>query len=234
MSAPVIAIDGPSGSGKGTISRRVADRLGWHLLDSGALYRLVALGGQQGGLPADDEEAHARFAGQMVVAFGTRADGGEQVLLGADKQDVTDLIRGEQAGAGASRVAAWPSVRAALLTRQRGLAQPPGLVADGRDMGTVVFPGANLKIYLTASAEERARRRYNQLKDKDSGASLAALSREIAERDRRDTTRSVAPLRPAADAVIIDSTLLGIDQVVEQVLREAGARGLAGLDKVGA
>ena len=226
--APVIAIDGPSGSGKGTISRRVADRLGWHLLDSGALYRLVALGGQQTGLPADDEGGHARLAAQMVVAFGTMPDGGEQVLLGADRKDVTALIRSEQAGAGASRVAAWPVVRAALLTRQRGLARPPGLVADGRDMGTVVFPGANLKIYLTASAEERARRRYNQLKDKGSGASLAALSREIAERDRRDTTRTVAPLRPAADAVIIDSTHLGIDQVVEQVLREAGARGFSG------
>jgi cytidylate kinase len=227
-SAPVIAIDGPSGSGKGTISRRVAQRLGWHLLDSGALYRLVALGGQRRGLAADDEATHARFAEQMVVAFGTGPDGGEQVLLGVDKQDVTDLIRSEQAGAGASRVAAWPSVRAALLTRQRALARAPGLVADGRDMGTVVFPGADLKIYLTASAEERARRRYNQLKDKDSGASLAALSREIAERDRRDTTRSVAPLRPASDAVVIDSTHLGIDQVVEQVLREAGARSLAG------
>jgi cytidylate kinase len=226
MSAPIIAVDGPSGSGKGTISRRVADRLGWHLLDSGALYRLVALGGQQAGLPEDDEAAHARLAGQMVVAFGTGPDGGEQVLLGADPVDVTALIRSERAGAGASRVAAWPSVRAALLTRQRGLAKAPGLVADGRDMGTVVFPGASLKIYLTASAEERARRRYNQLKDKDSGASLAALSREIAERDRRDTTRAVAPLRPAADAVIIDSTHLGIDQVVEQVLREADARGL--------
>lgn len=228
---PVIAIDGPSGSGKGTISRRVADRLGWHLLDSGALYRLVALGGQQDGLPPDDEEAHARFAGGMVVAFGTRPDGGEQVLLGRDRQDVTDLIRSEQAGAGASRVAAWPGVRAALLTRQRGLATMPGLVADGRDMGTVVFPGASLKIYLTASAEERARRRYNQLKDKGSGASLAALSREIAERDRRDTTRSVAPLRPAADAVVIDSTHLDIEQVVEQVLREADARGLSGMDR---
>ncbi|MEO8309455.1 MAG: (d)CMP kinase [Pseudomonadota bacterium] len=234
IGAPVIAIDGPSGSGKGTISRRVAEALDWHLLDSGALYRLVALAGQQGGLPADDEEAHARLAGQMVVAFGTGAGGGEQVLLGVEKQDVTHLIRSEQAGAGASRVAAWPSVRAALLARQRGLARLPGLVADGRDMGTVVFPGASLKIYLTASAEERARRRYNQLKDKDSGASLAALSRDIAERDRRDTTRSVAPLRPASDAVVIDSTQLGIDQVVRQVLREAHTRGLSGNDRSGA
>jgi len=222
----VIAIDGPSGSGKGTISRRVAVQLGWHLLDSGALYRLLAFGGQQAGLAPEDEAAHAQFAERMEVRFGTRPDGGEQVLLGPGRQDVTDLIRSEQAGAGASRVAAWPSVRAALLTRQRSLATPPGLVAEGRDMGTVVFPDAALKIYLTASAEERARRRHNQLKDKGSGASLAALSREIAERDRRDSTRPVAPLRPAADAVIIDSTHLGIDQVVEQVLREADARGV--------
>jgi cytidylate kinase len=162
----------------------------------------------------------------MQVRFGLTAEGGEQVLLGPAAQDVTMAIRSEEAGQGASRVAVWPSVRTALLARQRAFAQPPGLVADGRDMGTVVFPTARLKIYLTASAEERARRRYNQLKDKGSGASLAALSLEIAERDRRDSTRAVAPLKPAADALLIDSTHLSIDVVVERVMAEVRARGL--------
>jgi cytidylate kinase len=223
---PVLAIDGPSGSGKGTISRLVADRLGWHLLDSGALYRIVALAGQLAGLGAGDEAGHAAIAGSMQVRFGMDAAGGEQVLLGDQAQDVTGQIRTEEAGQGASRVAVWPQVRAALLERQRAFAQPPGLVADGRDMGTVVFPAARLKIFLTASAEERARRRHNQLKDKGSGASLAALSLEIAERDRRDSTRAVAPLKPAADAVLLDSTHLTIDAVVEQVMAIVRARGL--------
>jgi cytidylate kinase len=223
---PVIAIDGPSGSGKGTVSRRIAARLGWHLLDSGALYRLVALAGRLEGLDSDDEPGHAALAARMQVRFGEDATGGELVLLGADPQDVTAAIRTEEAGAGASRVAVWPSVRTALLQRQRDFAQPPGLVADGRDMGTVVFPHAPLKIYLTASAEERARRRYNQLKDKGSGASLAALSLEIAERDRRDSTRAVAPLVPAAEAVLVDSTNLGITEVVDQIMAEAARRGL--------
>jgi cytidylate kinase len=224
--APVIAIDGPSGSGKGTVSRRVANRLGWHLLDSGALYRLVALAAARSGVPDDDADAHAAVAGSMAVRFGQRLDGGELILLGEPPEDVTDAIRTEVAGAGASRVAAWPAVRSALLQRQRDFAQAPGLVADGRDMGTVVFPAARLKIFLTASPEERARRRYNQLKDKGSGASLAALSLEIAERDRRDSTRAVAPLVPAADAVIVDSTSLTIDEVVDRIMAEARARGL--------
>jgi cytidylate kinase len=224
--APVIAVDGPSGSGKGTVSRRVASRLGWHLLDSGALYRLVALAGRRAGLAGDDEAGHAALAARMAVTFGQRPDGDELVLLGEARDDVTSEIRSEEAGQGASRVAVWPEVRTALLQRQRHFAQPPGLVADGRDMGTVVFPAARLKIFLTASPEERARRRHKQLKDKGSGASLAALSQEIAERDRRDSTRAVAPLVPAADAITVDSTSLSIEAVVDRIMAEARARGL--------
>jgi cytidylate kinase len=218
---PVATIDGPSGSGKGTISRAVAQVVGWHLLDSGALYRLVAFAGRDRGLGAADIDGHARLAASMDIAFGVGPDGSEQVMLAGE--DVTQAIRTETAGQGASRVAAWPAVRSALLARQRAFARPPGLVADGRDMGTVVFPGANLKVYLTASAEERASRRYKQLKDKGSGVSLAALSREITERDARDSTRAVAPLIPAPDAEVIDSTGLSIEQVVGRVL-ELGAR----------
>jgi CMP/dCMP kinase len=217
---PVVTIDGPSGSGKGTISRAVASRTGWHLLDSGALYRLVAHAGLADGLDPADIEGHARLAAAMQVDFGVGPDGGERVRL--EGRDVTQAIRTEKAGQGASRVAAWPAVRTALLARQRAFARPPGLVADGRDMGTVVFPGARLKIYLTASPEERASRRYKQLKDKGSGVSLSALSREITERDARDSTRAVAPLIPAPDAEVIDSTGLSIDEVVGRVL-ELGA-----------
>jgi len=219
--APVLTIDGPSSSGKGTIARVVAGRLGWHLLDSGALYRLVAHAGLRRGLEPGDVAGHARLAGQMQVVFGVGPDGDEQVLL--EGLDVTGAIRTEVAGQGASRVAAWPEVRTALLGRQRAFARLPGLVADGRDMGTVVFPGARLKIYLTATPEERALRRYKQLKDKGSSASLSALSREIAERDARDSTRAVAPLIPAPDAELIDSTGLSIETVVSRVL-ELGAR----------
>jgi cytidylate kinase len=222
VASPIITIDGPSGSGKGTISRLVADRLGWRLLDSGALYRLVAYAGQSRGLSPYDESGHADIAQQLEVQFGVGPHGGEQIWLAGD--EVSQRIRTEQAGEGASRVAAMPAVRAALLDRQRAFAGPPGLVADGRDMGTVIFPGAPLKIFLTASAEERARRRYNQLKDKGLGANLAALSLEIAERDRRDTSRAVAPLRPADDAVIVDSTAMTIDAVVARVLELAAAR----------
>ncbi|PZN27888.1 MAG: (d)CMP kinase [Proteobacteria bacterium] len=222
---PIITIDGPSGSGKGTIARRVADALGWHLLDSGALYRLVAHAGHLRGLHPADEPGHARLAETLDASFETTADGGERVLL--DGRDVTAAIRTEACGGGASRVAAMPAVRAALLERQRAFARPPGLVADGRDMGTVVFPGAALKIFLTASAEERARRRYKQLKDKGSSASLAALSLEIAERDRRDASRPISPLRPADDAVIVDSTSMSVDAVVARVLELADQARLA-------
>jgi CMP/dCMP kinase len=219
---PIITIDGPSGSGKGTIARHVADRLGWHLLDSGALYRLVALAGQRKGLALDDRAGFGRVAQQLDVRFGLAADGGEQVWL--EGEEVSTAIRTEQAGEGASQVAVMPEVRAALLERQRAFATPPGLVADGRDMGTVVFPAAALKIYLTASAEERARRRYNQLKDKGLDANLAALSLDIAERDRRDASRPIAPLKPADDALIVDSTSMTIDAVLARVLELAAAR----------
>ena len=214
--APIVTIDGPSGSGKGTIARLVAQHAGWHLLDSGALYRLAALEGARRGLAPDDIDGHSRWAQVMDVTFGVRPDGGEIVTLAG--KDVTGELRSEQAGAGASRVAAWPPLRQALLARQHAFAQPPGLVADGRDMGTVVFPAADLKIFLTASADERALRRYKQLKDKGSDVSLPALSREIAERDLRDSTRAVAPLKPAPDAELVDSTALTIEQVVHRVL----------------
>ena len=218
----VVTIDGPGGSGKGTVGRRVAERLGWHLLDSGALYRLVALAALDAGLPQDDEPGHAHLALDLNVTFSTDAAGAEVVLLAG--KDVTTRLRTEAAGMAASRVAAMPLVRTALLDRQRAFSHPPGLVADGRDMGTVVFPNAQLKIYLTASAEERARRRHKQLKEKGLDVSLAALSQEIRERDRRDSSRAVAPLRPAEDAVVIDSTGIPIEGVVDAVLALVGQR----------
>ena len=221
---PIVTIDGPSGSGKGTICRAVASHVGWHLLDSGALYRLVALAGIKAGLAAEDADGHAALAAAMAVSFSADAAGGELVTLNG--ADVTAELRTELAGQGASRVAAWPVVRTALLQRQRSFARPPGLVADGRDMGTVVFPTADLKIFLTASPSERARRRHKQLKDKGSDVSLAALSREITERDQRDSTRAVAPLKPAPDAELIDSTGLSVEQVVERVMLSGRRRSL--------
>jgi CMP/dCMP kinase len=223
---PIVTVDGPSGSGKGTISRAVAVQVGWHLLDSGALYRLVALAGLKHGLKPDDVEGHARLAASMDVRFDVGSDGEERVILAGE--EVTGQIRSEEAGQGASRVAAWPGVRSALLQRQRAFAQPPGLVADGRDMGTVVFPEADLKIFLTASADERALRRYKQLKDKGSDVSLPALSREITERDLRDSTRTVAPLKPAPDAEVIDSTGLTIEQVIDRLMALGRRRSLWG------
>jgi CMP/dCMP kinase len=219
---PVMTIDGPSGSGKGTVSRAAARALGWALLDSGALYRLVALAGRQAGLGLDDEAGLARLAQTAEIRFGSGRSGEEAVWLGT--QEVTDAIRTEQAGNDASKVAALPEVRAALLERQRRFAVPPGLVADGRDMGTVVFPEAEVKIFLTASAAERAQRRHKQLKEKGVAANLAALSLEIEERDWRDMNRAVAPLTPSADAVLLDTTGMPVDAVVERVLEMARGR----------
>ncbi len=219
---PVIAIDGPSGSGKGTISRAVAHALQWHLLDSGALYRLVALGARRAGVGLDDAPALAAMALRLDIRFGSGPSGEERVWL--DGADVTRDIRTEAAGGDASRVAAIPAVRAALLARQRAFAVPPGLVADGRDMGTVVFPGAEVKIFLTASAEERALRRHNQLKEKGVAATLAALSLEIAERDRRDISRSASPLVASAEAVVLDTTGVPVNAVVSRVLEIARTR----------
>lgn len=225
MSAvPVLTIDGPSGSGKGTLARRVAMRLGWKLLDSGALYRLLALAGARHGLAPLDEAGHVALASALDIRFASDASGEEQIFL--ENEEVSREIRTETAGEGASRVAAMPSVRSALTERQRQFAQWPGLVADGRDMGTVIFPTASLKIFLTASAEERARRRYKQLKDKGFDVSLAALSQELAERDRRDANRAVAPLKPADDAELLDSTGMSIEQVEQAVLTLAKTRHL--------
>ncbi len=219
--APVICIDGPSGSGKGTISRAVARALGWHFLDSGALYRAVGVAALSGGYPLDDEPSLAKLALHADIEFEDRIDREPHVWLGED--DISEMIRTEDAGQAASKVAALPAVRAALLQKQRNFAQPPGLVADGRDMGTVVFPGAELKVFLTASAEERARRRHKQLSEKGIEAILPALLREIEERDLRDRTRAVAPLVPASDARLIDSTSQSIDDVVATVLDWARA-----------
>jgi cytidylate kinase len=221
-SVPVLAIDGPSGSGKGTVSRAVAQVLGWHLLDSGALYRLVALAGRQAGVSLADAGGLSKLAKEFDIRFGSGLKGEEIVWLGA--RDVTYEIRTEGAGSDASKVAALPAVRAALLERQRSFAVPPGLVADGRDMGTVVFPEAQVKIFLTASLEERALRRHKQLKEKGVAANLAALSLEIAERDRRDATRSVSPLVASAGAIMLDTTGMSVDAVIGRVLDIARGR----------
>ena len=218
---PVITIDGPSGSGKGTISRAVAKRLGWALLDSGALYRLVALAARRASVSLEDAERLGSLAEGFNIRFGSNESGEEVVWL--DEEDVTRAIRTEGAGNDASKVAALTPVRAALLERQRRFAVPPGLVADGRDMGTVVFPHAKVKIFLTASPAERALRRYKQLKEKGVTANLAALSLEIAERDERDSTRSASPLVASADATMLDTTGMSVDDVVERVLRIARA-----------
>jgi CMP/dCMP kinase len=218
---PVITIDGPSGSGKGTISRAVARSLGWGLLDSGALYRLVALAARRAQVSLSDAERLGGLAERFNIRFGSNESGEEAVWL--DGEDVTRAIRTEGAGNDASKVAALAPVRAALLERQRRFAVTPGLVADGRDMGTVVFPHAKVKIFLTASPAERALRRYKQLKEKGVAANLAALSLEIAERDERDSTRSASPLVASADATMLDTTGMSVDDVIERVLRVARA-----------
>lgn len=212
--APVLTIDGPSGSGKGTLAQRMAAKLGWHYLDSGALYRVLAQAALQADIDLADESALATIAASLPVTFQITQDTLTVLLNG---QDVSLLIRSEQAGNAASKVAAIPSVRTALLQRQRDFRQAPGLVTDGRDMGTVVFPDAPYKVYLTASAEVRASRRYKQLKEKGIDSNLSDLIAEITERDERDQQREVAPLRPAADAIILDSTALGVDAVFQRV-----------------
>ncbi|MBT8081191.1 MAG: (d)CMP kinase [Gammaproteobacteria bacterium] len=212
----VVTIDGPSGSGKGTISRRVAEALGFNLLDSGALYRLVALAAEDACLSVRNTEALVELARHLDVRFDSDEGGEEKVWLG--EQDVTKSLRSEETGASASIVAQLEPVREALIERQRAFRQPPGLVADGRDMGTRIFPDAALKIYMTASAEERAKRRHKQLKEKGLNVSLAALSRDIEKRDRRDSERTIAPLRPAMDAKLLDTTGQSIEAVTQQVL----------------
>jgi len=211
---PVIAIDGPSGSGKGTVSRAVARALGWHFLDSGALYRILALAAAEAGL--DEPEAVAALAPGLAIRFAADEQGEEQIFLA--EQDVTRQVRAEETGASASRLAAAPPVRAALVGLQHAFRQPPGLVADGRDMGTVIFPDARLKIFLTASAGERALRRHKQLNQKEKNASLAALFEEITARDQRDAERPISPLKPAPDAVVLDTTGIPAQAVIEQVL----------------
>jgi cytidylate kinase len=221
--AAVITVDGPSGSGKGTLAARLARTLGWHLLDSGALYRIVAWSALADGVALDDGAALARLATRLKIRFDVD---GEDVRVHVGAVDVSRAIRDEAVSVAASQVAALPPLRTALLETQHRFRRRPGLVADGRDMGTVVFANAPLKVFLDASAEERARRRYKQLKDKDLGVSLRALLESIRERDERDRSRAVSPLKPAADAVVIDSSSLSIDAVFEQVWQLAIDRGL--------
>jgi cytidylate kinase len=214
---PVITIDGPSASGKGTVAERVAAALGFHFLDSGALYRLTALSAMKHGVVLDDEARVAELATNLPASF----HDGAVWLAG---EDVGSAIRAEKVGEGASKVAALPAVRAALLERQRAYRQAPGLVADGRDMGTVVFPAAVAKVFLTASAEARAERRYKQLIEKGMSASLPALVSDMQARDARDAGRSVAPLKPAPDAFLLDTTQMGIEAAVEAVLQHYRAK----------
>ena len=211
---PVITIDGPSGAGKGTASNLLAKKLGWHFLDSGAIYRVLAVASLHHQIPADDEKGLLPLASGLDVNFETTENGVRVILEG---EDVSDTIRTEEVGATASKIASLPSIREALLRRKRGFKQAPGLVADGRDMGTVVFPEAQVKIFLTASAQERADRRFKQLKSKGHDVNVLRLLQDIKERDERDANRTVAPLVPAKDALVIDSTNLNIQQVLERI-----------------
>ena len=215
--APVLTIDGPSGSGKGTISWLVAEHLGWRLLDSGALYRAVGYAAGAAGLDLSDAEAVTRCAETTKIQFRAAPDGGETRVI-VNGHDATDELRTETAGAAASAIASVPSVRQALVALQLSFRKAPGLVADGRDMGTVIFPDARFKVFLTASAAERAKRRYKQLKEKGLSVTLASLQSEIEARDARDASRAVAPLKPAQDAVLVDTTGMGIEDVVAKVL----------------
>jgi cytidylate kinase len=214
--APIVTIDGPSGAGKGTVSQILATRLGWKLLDSGAIYRVLALAAIHHNVELDNEASLALLAAHLDVQFITTNANGIKVVL--EGEDVSHTIRSQECSNAASKVAAFPSVREALLRRQRAFAETPGLIADGRDMGTVVFPSTPAKLYLTASAEERAQRRYNQLQDKGFDVNIERLLAEVIERDERDMNRPVAPLIPAEDALIIDTTTISIDEVVELAL----------------
>lgn len=230
-SAPVITVDGPSGSGKGTLASLLADQLGWHLLDSGALYRIVAVMADRAGLAlqADQEGAIAQLARQLEIDFQRDAVTARQRVDGETGEvvELTDVIRSEDAGEMASRVAVMQTVRDSIFDLQRRAKRPPGLVADGRDMGTYIFPHAELKIFLDASAEERAERRYKQLKNKGLSVSLRGLLEQIKERDARDRGRTIAPLKPAEDALIIDSTSMSIEAVFDLVMAEVAKRQLA-------
>jgi cytidylate kinase len=208
---PVVTLDGPAGAGKGTVSRAIAQRLGWHYLDSGAIYRALAVAVEDAGVALEDVEGIVAVANQMALSFAA----GETPMVILDGQNITERIVTEACGSLTSKIAALGPVRQALLQKQREFRKAPGLVADGRDMGTVVFTDAAYKIYLTASAEERARRRYNQLKEKGIDVSLVNLTKEIEERDRRDSERSVAPLKMADDAVLVDSSRMGIAEVID-------------------
>jgi len=221
-SIPVITIDGPSGAGKGTVARIVAEQLGWHLLDSGAIYRVLAVATQHHHVNLDDEEHLIPMAAHLDVQFEITGEGESKVIL--EGEDVTDTIRTEEIGALASKVAAFPRVREALLRRQRAFSVAPGLVADGRDMGTIVFSKAPVKVFLTATAEERADRRFNQLKEKGVDVRIGRLLDDIRQRDDRDRNREVAPLIPAEGALIIDSTDLSIQEVVNKVLSFANGK----------
>ena len=223
--APVVCVDGPSGAGKGTLAQSLAEALGWNLLDSGALYRVVGLACLSAGVPLDQAQQVAAVARSLDVTFQPSAEGVSVWLSG---QNVTREIRSEEGGISASTVAALPEVREALLLRQRELARLPGLVADGRDMGTVVFPSAELKIFLTASAEARAERRYHQLQGRGESVSLPRLLAAIRERDARDESRSASPLVPADDAIVLDSTALSASEVLSRVCELANAREIMG------
>jgi len=218
---PIITIDGPSGAGKGTIAQNVASELGFHILDSGSLYRLTALASLDDGIDLSNETKIAEIALNLAVVF-TPTDNGLQILL--RDEDVSEAIRKEDIGMRASKVAAIPRVRNALLERQRSFSVEPGLVADGRDMGTTVFPQAGLKIFMTASAEERAERRYKQLKEKGINANIAALVKDLKLRDEQDANRAVSPLKPAEDAILLDTTEMGIEEVTQKVLELAKQR----------